>query len=304
MFVLTIIVVLMARMVNQAVSAWSMGESNMNRLQNLRAVTDFIGNELQAALLPIAQTGTNSLQLVVNPTTAITSGNYNRDTIFWQTPLATDQTLGDVAEIGYFVKWDTTKPANPRSELCRFFVNPGSVTTSNSNFLIYSSPTAWLSDSIIQSVAPATMISSYQGLFAENVIGLWLQCLDPYGQPITLDGTGNTYVPSGAYKNYIDNIYDSRRGYTYTEPDNNQKIINPPCALPAGLNISLVMLDSQSANRVTVAQQQAINAILQSGTNCSSASAFVSQAFTSASLQPIRSSLRYFQTRIYLQNSK
>ena len=293
MAILVGLIAFLGQMVNHAGKAWTRGESNKECLQNMRGLTDFIGNELQAALLPICQTATNGLQFVVNPT-GITSGSYNRDTIFWQSPLATDQTLGDVAEIGYIVTWNTTIATNPTSQLCRFFVNPGSATTPNPYFLIYSNPTAWLSDSIVQAVAPANKVNYYQGLFAENVLGLWVQCLDPYGQPITKDASGASFTSPS---------YDSRRGYSYITPA-GQTITNMPSSLPAAVDISLVMLDSKSASRIGTQQQSAINTILTSGTNCPNAAAFVTQAATVPSLRPIYSSLRAYQTRVYLENSE
>jgi hypothetical protein len=293
MAILVMLVAMLGQMANQAGKAWTRGESNKESLQNMRGITDFIGNELQAALQPICQPATNSLQFIVNPT-SITSKNYNRDTIFWQAPLAADQTLGDVAEVGYFVTWNTTNPSNPTSQLCRFFVNPGAATVSNTNFQIYSNPTAWLSDSIVTAVAPANKQNFYQGLFAENVLGLWVQCLDPYGQPIAKKADGTPFTSPS---------YDSRLGYSYTTPANGT-VTNPACALPAAVDISVVMLDSQSAMRIGGQQQTAINTILTSGANCPNASAFVTQAATVSTLRPIYSGLRSYQTRVYLQNSK
>jgi hypothetical protein len=297
MTILAMLVVLLSQMLNQADNAWTLGESNKESLQNKRVVTDFISNELQSALLPICKSATNGIQLIVNPNT-ITRSSYNGDTIFWQAPLAADQKLGDIAEIGYFVKWDMTVASNPRSQLCRFFVNPGSstrgTTVPDPNFLIYSNPTNWLSDSILQVVAPANKANFYQGLFVENVLGFWVQCLDTYGQPITSDASGSSFVDSG---------FDSRLGYSYKTPT-GETITNVPCAIPTAIDIGLVMLDSSAANRVGPTQQAAINAILRDRGSCPSAGAFVSIAAKTSSLQAIKSSMRSYQTRVYLQNSK
>jgi len=291
--VLAILVVLMSQMLITTQNAWSLGEANKDRMQKARAISDFIGNELRAALLPINRTNASNLQFVVN-STAITATTFNNhDSMFWQAPLATDQTLGDVAEVGYFVQWDVTNAANPHSQLCRFFVNHGSGATPDPNFLIYSTPTAWLSNSVLLSVAPGNKANSYKGLFAENILGFWVQCLDPLGQQIVKDSSGAAFT---------NNSYDSRRGYTYTDTTQTPStVVVAACALPPIIDLSVVTLDSGSAARITVAQRAVISPLVASSAN---ASAFVTSALASASFAPIRRGLRSYQTRIYLPESK
>ena len=293
MFILSILVLVMGQMLTMTEGAWSLGEANKERMQNARAISGFIGNELRAALLPINRTSTTDLQFVVNPP-ALTAATFNnRDSIFWQVPLATDQTLGDVAEVGYFVQWDTTKASNPHSQLCRFFVNHGTGTVANTNFLIYSNPTAWLTDSIVKSVASGKQQDAYQGLFAENILGLWVKCLDPLGNQITKDAAGTAFA---------NNSFDSRRGYSYTDSSQTPtNVVMPICSLPSVIEISLVTLDSRSSARVETAGQTAITQL--TGTS-SDAAAFVSSALTNANFQKFRQGMRSYQTRIYLQASK
>ena len=305
MTIVALLVVFLGQMIGQATNTWTRGEGNKERLQNVRAVTDFIGNELSAALLPVNRTDTNNLQLIVN-STALTAATYNNhDTIFWQTPLATEQTLGDVAETGYFVQWDTSHTGNPRAQLCRFFCNPtlsngtGGSAGSNPSFLIYSKPTAWLTNAVVAAVAPANQANSYQGLFAENVVGLWTQCLDPNGVQITKDAGGGTFVSGGQTG------FDSRRGYQYTDNSLSPAVLTTKavCALPAAIDLSLVMLDSESAARIGAAQKQEI-VNLYANPAVTNGDTFVTQALTDATLRPVRSGLRSYHVRIFLQNSK
>lgn len=285
MAILSLLVVMLSQMVNQAATAWARGESNKERMQDARAVVEFMSNELQSALLPVNRSTQTSLQFVINPT-AITAGTFNnRDSVFWQTPQATEQTQGDVAEVGYFVRWDTTSvPANPRPILCRFFVNPDDVT----NFKIYSDPAKWLSDQILRDVAPGTK-PDYKGLFAENVLGLWVTPLDPTGQPITLDATGASITG-----------FDSRKGYKYTDSSGTTQT-QAACSLPAAIDLGLVTLDSRSAKRITTDLQTQIQALASTST---SAQAFVASAQANPAFLPIIQGLRYFQTKVLLQNSK
>ena len=291
MAILSILVVILSQMINQASTAWARGESNKERMQDARAVVEFMSNELQSALLPVNRPTQTGIQFVVNPA-AITSGTFNnRDSVFWQTPQATDQTQGDVAEVGYFVRWDTTSvPGNPRPILCRFFVNPG-----DPNFLIYSTVTPWLSDAMLDAAAPGIKSANdpsknYQGLFAENVLGLWVTALDPIGQPITLDATGANITGS----------FDSRMGYQYTD-SNGATQIQSACSLPAAIDLGLVTLDSRSAKRITPGLPAKIQTLAATS---ASAQAFVATAQSDPAFLPIIQGLRYFQTKVFLQNSK
>ena len=86
-------------------------------------------------------------------------------------PVATETSYGELAEVGYFVKWE-----GARASLRRLFVNPSRPDSAsatgvspNENFLIYKNP-RWLSDTLVKAVAPATP-PAFKGLFADNVVG-------------------------------------------------------------------------------------------------------------------------------------
>ena len=176
--ILSIMVLMLFQILNNTSTAWALGQSQTERRQSARALADAMAQELQSALMPVDPADQKSLQFILNPS-MVPSTYANADTLFWQAPVATDRTYGDVAEVGYFLKWDQSRVGNPRPLLCRFFVNP----TDNANYLIIRKPTAWLSGDILEQVAPGTNqpTNSYAGLFAENVIGFWVRCFDASG---------------------------------------------------------------------------------------------------------------------------
>jgi prepilin-type N-terminal cleavage/methylation domain-containing protein len=288
--VLMLIVVMFTRMLSYVGGLWERGHCQQGHYADVRAIGDFMSREIQAALLPVIRSDQSSLQLVLNPTT-VSSSAKSGDALFWQAPLADDQRLGDIAEIGYFVRWDTTTtPSNPSASLCRYFVNPvtrnSSPATADSNFLIYTQPTNWINDQLLNALTPANQSNNYAGLFVENVIGIWITCLDPTGKTITTDASGVAFS---------NNTFDSRRGYLYTGGTASA------CALPAAIDLSFVLLDDHSAKRVGPSQQAAIVALAASAKN---ADQFISLALANSTLAPIRTSMRPWTTRVYLQSSQ
>lgn len=198
-------VLLLTQVLNRTAGAWTAGQAQTERRQSARAMADSIAQELSTALLPLDPADKTGMQFCVNPQSVPNNNQYrNPDVVFWQAPIATDRSLGDVAEVGYFLKWDTqTNPGNPRPLFCRFFVNP-SVTKKQTNqpdlilpddnYLIVKTPGAWLNNTILEKVAPAvaTGTDRYRGLFAENVVGFWVRCYDkdqkliaPYDSRVT-----------------------------------------------------------------------------------------------------------------------
>ncbi len=175
--------------------------------------------------------------------------------------------------MGYFVRWDTTNPKNPRAILCRLFIpSLDSTGTANPNFLILpvisstgvsttASPNSWITGTILDSVAPGNAAGSYQGWFADNVIALWIRCLNPNGD--TIVQRANT-ARGASYSAYS---YDSRQGYIYTPAGSTVAVtkrggavMNPATSqtqseflatLPASVEIALVMLSPHGAAQLT-----------------------------------------------------
>lgn len=281
MAILVLLVVVLSNIFSSVSKTSQLGYSNNERMQNILAITDFIRTDLRSALLPVNRTDTNNLQFVAlgNPNPYTT--NCNPNAVFWQAPVATDQTLGDVAEVGYFVRWNTDKPSNPRPYLCRFSAEN---STAGTNFLIYSSPASWLTDPIINSVAPADLAHAYQGLIAENVVALFVQCLDAKGQPITKNAGGNPFANA---------LFDSRQGFT------SSTNTNAACALPPIVRLGFVLIDSGSANRIGANEQAALR-----GLSATDAASFVSAAIASPQLKSISQSLRSSQIEVNLMNAR
>lgn len=196
--VLCLVLVALVGMANSAGKMWTQGESLNQHRQRARAVLDFMAKELRMAALPM-DGGTNSLELVIT-----NLGAPGSDSIFWQAPIATETSQGDLAEVGYFVRWDGTQ-----GNLCRFFVNP----SDTNNYLIYRRPSDWVNADVLQTNALADKANKYQGLFLENIVGMWVKA--------------------------VTNSYDSRSSNS----------------LPGTVTISLALLDSSTARRVTNSSQ-------------------------------------------------
>ena len=260
--VLMLLVVIMSQMTRSIASSWTAGSGNSERRQNVRALADFIGQELRAATLPVDPGAPSpNLQFVLNPA-AVTGANRNPSALFWQAPVATDSSGGDLAEIGYFVRC-VTSGSVPRAQLCRFFVNQG-----DPNYLIDTNA-AWVTDALLQAVAPADSASGYVGLFADNVIGFWARCLKSDGTEIAAANT----------------LYDSRVTH----------------ALPASVEISLVLIDGPSASRMTAALQTQLVALCSSAVN---AADFLKKIQADPGLKSISPGARAYTSRIFLENSR
>ena len=182
--ILFFIGVILASILGFASHAWQRGEGDNQNRQRARIALDTIRQEMRVAALPLNRTNSISLQFVVNPS-SVGSSYRNHDTIFWQAPIATDTSQGDMAEVGYFVRYVNNKPS-----LCRFFVNP-----TDSNY-IENNPGAWLSSTILDSVAPADQGDQYRGLFLENVLGLWVQAYNQDGSAYGGDSRTSGTLPS------------------------------------------------------------------------------------------------------------
>lgn len=276
MAILSVMVMLLVSLLGQVGNAWTRTEGQSSRLRSGRAIADYIRNDLRGALLPVApeldETKPN-LHFVLNPT-MVPQDYQNPSAMFWQVPLATDMTQGDVAEVGYFIRWDHDEsPGNPRAKLCRFFVNP----TDINNYQIYKNR-QWLSGSIIDAVAPAHNRSDsstgekagYRGLLAENVIGFWARC-----------------ARKGSDGRNLDTTWDSRKSDTW--------------GLPNYVEISFATLDEDSASRVGDAEQQEIvNAVAQAV----DAHEFLKQQQTLPTAPAYLRGLRAFSTIVYLENAR
>ena len=307
MTVLLIIVVMLSSLLNSTLRIFSSSESSQERHRSGRALTDFIGRELRAALLPAqiaiaSDSKQANLQLVIDPSQIATSDSsggpayLNADAIFWQAPLATETTFGDIAEVGYFVKWipngSTLTPT-----LCRFFVNPstgsaGSVSQ-NPDFLVYTNPASplgtdsssgWLTSALLAKVAPADKANGYVGLFAENVLGMWVQ----------------SYGTNGVELSPNHSNYDSRVGYQLqTGQSNNKPEIR---YLPALIRVSIAQIDASYAGRLG----PSVNAVRASAASAVNATDFYNKLSSSGvgSINALLPGIRVYSTDVTLDNGR
>lgn len=271
MAVLALIVTMLGTMASSVSRVWQNGNAQSDRRRNVRAIVDLISADLSGALLPVdpaAEPGQPNLQFALNPS-AVPEAYRHPDALFWQAPVATDQSKGDVAQIGYFVQWDLlTTSGNPRARLCRFFVNP----TDPESYKIYKDRLNWLNAGVIDEVAPAHNIGTpdkaapgWRGLLAEDVIGFWARWRDENHKQVT--------------------TYDSRTALE----------------LPRVVEISVVQLDSAAANRVTPDIQQGLAALTHSSTD---ANDFLQKLRESSEFAALVPGARAMSASVRLENAR
>jgi prepilin-type N-terminal cleavage/methylation domain-containing protein len=213
-------------------SFWQLGIAHNERRSSALSAFSRMARDLRFASLPPDPSVTN-FQLVINPTNV--GGSYLLpQAAFWQAPVASDRSRGNMALVGYFVQWvkeaDVSVP-----KLCRLLVDSNYQTQKPSDFV---------SDALIASKAPATKASGYAGQLAENVLGLWIRPLDQRKDPILNDAKAEAF-PSGQF--------DSARGYTVGITNASgtleTKVFAP--ALPASLEVVVVAVDARTAKRLS-----------------------------------------------------
>ncbi|XHR30568.1 MAG: type II secretion system protein J [Chthoniobacteraceae bacterium] len=288
--ILALIVAMLGTIVGTVGSYFRATSGRSECALSARAIADYIQTDLKAALLPLYpdDTSNRSLQFVLNPA-AFTESYKNGDALFWQAPVANDTTYGDIAEVGYFVKW-LTGTSSPVPVLCRFFVEPAA-PSATSYYNIYKSPDNWLNQTTVDAVAPATSDRYFAGLFSENVVAIWFRCLD---------GQGSVYKGRA---------FDSRNG----AQDSSGKLQR----LPSAVQVSFVVLDSRTAARLTaaimtdlitlsgsVADEIDNNKDGSSDATLSPAEQFVSEAMAKPRLKSIAHGLKAHTTAVSLINAR
>jgi prepilin-type N-terminal cleavage/methylation domain-containing protein len=272
--VFSLLIVILAAVAQNVSDVWVFTQKRTSRQQSARAVMDFITRDLQCALPPIIPKSTTSLQMVRNPTSLEpTPVNYRSgNTLFWQAPATTDASRGDIAIVGYFIRWT----ASNKAMLCRLFVPPR-VTAE----LIEASPTNWVNQGVIGDWAPADSGNNYLGLMSENVVGFWAEALDPNGNTIT--------SPSADF--------NSRLGYSYKPPGATDPIQVLPGSLPSAIRVSIATLDPRSAARLNTSLQTKANSV-------ANADEFVTSVLADNSLKGIHAGIHAHTATIILINSR
>lgn len=231
--VFSIIIVVLTNMVVNSTDAWQAVQAHSERRNTADTVFGYMSRDLRQLALPSARANINNLQFIINPSGVGTQYEYPQ-AVFWQAPVATDGgTNGNLAVVGYFVQW-VTNGSSSSPCLSRVLLNP-----SLSGYEIYSNPEAWISSDLLVGNAPATEASSYQGLLANNVLGLWIQALDLNGNPIKQGSLAGE-------------SFDSRLPYSYTNALYPSVATTcPPSSLPASIEVVILTVDSLTAKRLT-----------------------------------------------------
>jgi len=234
--ILSLLVLLVATMLSGVMSTWQQAEARDERRSVARRSLDLMAQDIRLAALPSNHADTNSLQFMIDPPATALSGYLLPHAFFEQAPVATDlaasTTQGDLAVVGYFVRWVGTEAC-----LCRLLINP-----SSTDYAVYSSPTNWVTPALLDKYAPASSSDSYAGLVGANVLGLWAQALDDNGNPILTTSAGST-------TSYTAGAYDSRLGYSVAT--NGVTEVYGPSALPAAVRLGIVVIDSHTAKQLT-----------------------------------------------------
>jgi len=309
--ILSLLLVMLAQVANLIASTWSSGNGRAERRQNGRALVDFIGQEMRAAALPVDKTaGASSadLHFVINPTTVATD-LCQPHAAFWQAPIATDARLGDMAVVGYFIRWSTqpNDPTVPKASLCRVFINPCLTSDppvdppmANPQHRVYKNAADWITTAVLDAEAPATDASGYRGLFADNVIGLFIRCFDAEGNRITQAGTGAKFNSRIDYNGREKNAAGSWAPVVRYAP-----------TLPDSVEISLVLLDTRAASRLSADTMSIIKAASASsdvlsepaGSGKTPADGMIKTLQDNVAMRQIIPGMSSHSLRIYLENA-
>jgi len=277
-------VVALASISRQVGDAWQRVEAASQRREAARTVFQFLVRELRMAAAPVPAPGISgaNLQLLLNlPATAARPGGIppallNPHAIFFQAPLHRDTRLGELALIGYFIRWDTDTPGRARPILARYYVPP----SDTAHYTLYDAAVPWPAHAA--SVAPA-VAPDYQGWLSDHVLALWMRALDADGNPITQNAAGE---PMGYG-------FDSGEGYR-----DGAGQVHPGPALPPVVEIAVVTVDTRTASRLSapLVPQPTTSDLFHAGADTPGSVAHYLQT-----LPPeIRSGARLFTTRVAL----
>lgn len=279
--VLGLLLVFLAQVANVVAKTWTDSQGRAERRQNGRALVDFIGRDLRGAALPV-NSGTPgnvpNLQFVLNPPT-VAAQDRNPCALFWQAPIGTSTAVGDMAVLGYLVRWDNSG-SNPRAALCRLFLNPGDPYH---RIYLPGFVDSWVDSDVLNAAAPGTRAGSYRGLFAENVIGFWAKCLDVKGNVVTnLPGNG----------------FSSRKDYSGRNGSDVTVTYKAP-VLPTSVEVSIVLLDSRAASKVTPFLQDVLTQVVRDSDDADSC---IRALQSDSTFRPITQGATAHTLRVYLEN--
>jgi len=237
---LVLIIIILGTITSHIGRIWTEVNAQNQRRSDARALVQFIAKDLQSIRLPtapftISTTGpgvitptasTGFLQLALSGTTGgIPAGCLNPHALFWQAPVGSN---GNMMVVGYYVRWDTTSTPN-KACLCRYSKGSSAVTTGANQY-------NWAASAY---PTQSPMVSPYTNWMADNVLALFVRCVNEAGAPITKDATGTLQANSGY-------VFDSLKGYT----DPTSGVAYRASAFPAAIEISIVVIDANTAKKL------------------------------------------------------
>ena len=190
-----------------------------------------MARDLRFAALP-DNPASADLQLVINPPN-LGNGYKLPQAAFWQAPVASDRSRGNMALVGYFVQWVNEAngaPANMVPKLCRL--------VADSDYEMQK-PSDFVTDQLV-AVTPRREGFGLCRATSRKCAGLWMQPLDQQNKPISSDAKAQP-IAAGQF--------DSSKGYTVLFA--NGVVTKYPSALPASLEVALVAVDARTAKRLT-----------------------------------------------------
>lgn len=216
-----LLMALLVSVVGQFSNIWQASEAQKNRQQAARLIFDRVTRDLEAMTFPLISGATNSLRFLVNPN--VSAVPKNPSSAFWQTTLTGGTTNGDIADVGYFLRFSPNSKGGMRGELCRVQFSP----TNSSALVALANKDGWPVATAINDLAPATdsaATNAPKGVLADNVLGLWFK---------VYSGTNEMY-PAGN----LTMAYDSR-----TNTGASVK--------PTSVEVAVAMSDARTMQRVT-----------------------------------------------------
>jgi type II secretory pathway pseudopilin PulG len=259
--IFAIILIVLLQMVSQTTKIWQQTTGVSANRENARLLLQLMGRDLQTAVFPI--TSSNNLQFQVNPASLNGSTYLNPSAAFWQAAVSgTTAASGDIQDVGYFINWIPDGSGVVHGTFCRIQV-PRPATNS-------ATPPLTITPAILYADAPGlanTDLSSptaYQGLLADDVMGLWITLYSA--------NMASTNLPSAAYNSRTASFQ------------------------PAYADIGIVMMDPAVARHINAGNLASITGLYTSSA-CTNAASF-------ANLLPasFKVGAHSFTTRVQLKN--
>lgn len=170
--ILSLIAVLLSGLVGQLVKMTQFSNAQSQRLEKAGTALDLIRRDLSGAILPLPNDAQDSLQFLSGSDVLnISDAVKNPHGFFWQAPVAADSSGGDLAVVGYFIRWDTSQVGQPRARLCRLKIDSADFAAKGIDF---SKP--WLTNQLLDDNAFGKF-PEYSGFVVDDVIALWVKSI-------------------------------------------------------------------------------------------------------------------------------